>query len=282
MGRESELDLVNVDSPNHTVRNFVLTYAGERTILVRHADFSYHWKGFRQHEIPAWLYVNSLGPDALTYQDEIVDWLDAHPKVRLAFQPGTFQVDAGTQRLSRMYERADVLLCSRTAASDITGLPVGEVDETLDALRKLGSHSAVVFDVTGDADAANDTERLSIEPFPEANPIVDATGTGDAFAATLVAALVRGVSLREALRWAGVNASSVSRHFGTQDGLLRVAELIAQLEGVPTFVGSGPWRHFLSGRGARWNQGQRLSAPSARERRSAGPGERDGVPVRRP
>jgi sugar/nucleoside kinase (ribokinase family) len=229
-------DLVHVDSPSHTVRNFVLSFGGERTILVRHSEFNYDWKGFRDHDLPTWLYVNSLGPDALKYQDELADWLGARPNVRLAFQPGTFQVEAGTKRLHRMYERAEVLLCSRAAAEQITGLASGDVNEMLNALRKLGPRNVVVFDETGGAVAANEVGRFSIAEFPDPDPPLDTTGTGDAFAATLVAALITGMPLREALRWPPVNAASVSRHFGTQGGLLRLDDLVTRLDAVPEFV----------------------------------------------
>ncbi len=229
-------DLVHVDSPSHTVRNFVLSFGGERTILVRHAEFNYHWKGLRDHEVPAWIYLNSLGPDALSYQDELVDWLDEHPSVRLAFQPGTFQVDAGTVQLRRLYERAEVLLCSSAAAEAITGLPRSDVHATLDALRRLGPRTVIVFDETGGAVAADADEHLSIGEFPNPDPSIDVTGAGDAFAATMVAALISGMPLRLALRWPPANAASVSRQFGTQHGLLRHDDLVAQLDATPSFV----------------------------------------------
>ncbi len=229
-------DLVHVDSPSHTVRNFVLSFGGERTILVRHAEFNYKWTGFRDHEIPAWLYINSLGPDALVYQDELADWLEAHPSVRLAFQPGTFQVEAGSERLRRIYQRAEMLLCSRAGAEAITGISPSDVAQTLDALMKLGPRAVVVFDDAGGAVAANGTERLVIEEFADPNPPLDRTGAGDAFAATMVATLIEGLPLREALRWPPVNAASVSRQFGTQNGLLRRKDLVARLEAAPEFI----------------------------------------------
>ncbi len=235
-GEGVRTDLVHVDSPSHTVRNFVLSFGGERTILVRHAEFNYHWKGLRDHEVPAWVYLNSLGPDALTYQDELADWLDEHPSVRLAFQPGTFQVDAGTARLRRLYERAEVLLCGFAGAEAITGSPRSDAEALLDALRKLGPRTVIVFDETGGAVAADADERLSIDEFPDPDPSIDATGAGDAFAATMVAALISGVPLREALRWPPANAASVSRHFGTQQGLLRHDDLVARLDATPSFV----------------------------------------------
>src|ERR1017187_9197717 len=188
-GEDVGTGLIHVDSPSHTVRNFVLSFGVERTILVRHAEFNYHWAGFRDYEVPTWLYINSLGPDALTYQYELADWLDQFPNVRLAFQPGTFQLEAGTKRLARLYARAELLLCSRAAAEAITGASAGDPGPVLDALLKLGASNVVVFDGSGGAVAANDSERLKIESFADPDPALDLTGTGDAFASTMVAAL---------------------------------------------------------------------------------------------
>lgn len=225
--------VVHVDSPTHTVRNFVLSFGSRRTILVRAPEFNYHWTGFRDHDIPAWLYVNSLGPDALTYQDEIADWLDEHPQVRVALHPGTFQVDAGTQRLARLYAAAEILVCERSDAEAMTGVTSSDPHRLLDALLALGATNVVVYHVSGEAIAANGAERVRIAPSPGAAPPLDLTGTRDAFAATLVSAFVRGETLREALRWATLNFVATSRQFGTQGGLLRLHELADQLAGAP-------------------------------------------------
>lgn len=223
-------DLVHVDSPNHTVRNFVLSFGGERTILVRHADFNYQWKGFKSHDLPAWLYVNSLGPDALSYQDELADWLDEHSDVRLAFQPGSFQVEAGAERLARLYARAEVLLCSRSSAERLAG--TSDSTKALDVLSQLGARLVIIFDESGGAVAATETERLAIDPWAASSPVLDLTGAGDAFAATAVAALISGLSLRETLAWAAANFAATARQFGTQAGLLRRNELAAQMSGA--------------------------------------------------
>ena len=226
--------VVHVDSPTHTVRNFVLSFGSRRTILVRTPEFNYHWTGFRDHEIPAWLYVNSLGPDALTYQDEIADWLEQHPQVRVAFHPGTFQMEAGTQRLARLYAAAHILVCERGAAEAMTGVTTSDPGRLLDALLGLGAANVVVYHASGESIAANDVERVRIAPSGDWPPPLDLTGTGDAFAATVVSAFVRGETLREALRWATLNFAATSRQFGTQGGLLRLRELAEELAAAPT------------------------------------------------
>jgi ribokinase len=227
-GEDVDTSLIHVDSPSRTVRNFILSFGSERTILVRHSDFNYQWNGCRDYEVPTWLYINSLGSDALAYQDQLADWLDQFSNVRLAFQPGTFQLEAGTERLARQYARAELLLCSRAAAEVIAGAR-GDSAHLLDALSSLGAKNVVVFDENGGAVAANESERLRLEPYLDAEPPLDRTGAADAFASTMVAASVRGLPLREALRWSSVNASAVSRQFGAQSGLLRYADLEGRL-----------------------------------------------------
>jgi sugar/nucleoside kinase (ribokinase family) len=222
--------LIHVDVPTHTVRNFVLSFGGERTILVRHAAFTYHWTGLRDVEVPTWLSVNSLGPDALDYQDQIADWLDDHPRVHVAFQPGTFQIEAGASRLARLYARSEVLLCRRSGAESLAGAPGAEASTLLDALTQLGPRQVVVFEPGGGAFAANGQGRWRIDPLTAPDPPRDRTGMGDAFAATALAALVYGQSLPEALRWGLINALATSRELGAQAGLLRHDELVAQLD----------------------------------------------------
>ncbi len=228
--------LIHVDSPTHTVRNFVLSFAGERTILVRHAEFNYHWTGLAARAIPTWLYVNSLGPDALEYQDQIVDWLDQYPAVHLAFQPGTFQIEAGATRLARLYARAEVLICSRSAVDAIVGSSVTDPNLALDSLLDLGPRSVVAFDSEGGAVAADQSERLQVLPLDTATAPLDPTGTGDAFASTIVAALIRRIPFRDALRWAPINVAAVAGQFGAQSGLLRHDELMRRLDQAESTV----------------------------------------------
>ena len=235
-GENVGTSVVHVDSPNHTVRNFVLSFGAERTILVRTPEFNYHWTGLRDHDIPAWLYVNSLGPDALTYQDEIVEWLGRHPHVRMAFHPGIFQLEAGSERLAPLYAAAEILLLARNDAEGLAGVSYAEPAHLLDALGRLGAKNVIVYHESGEAIATSGTERWRIGPVDDSSPALDLTGAGDAFAATVVTAFVWGVPLGEALRWASMNLAATARQIGTQTGLLRHRELLARLAATPADV----------------------------------------------
>ncbi len=236
-GEHVDTRLVHLDEPAHTNRNFVLSYHGHRTILVHHEEFDYHWPHLRPSEVPAWLYLASLGPGASSYHDQIADWLEANPTVQLAFQPGTFQIDAGARRLARLYSRTQLVLCSLADAAAITGAPVADKGALLAAMHELGPSTVVLFDESGGAVSSDGTERLAVPPFPDSSAPLDRTGTGDAFSATLLAAVVQGMPLREALRWPPVNVMSVAHELGSQAGLLHEHDLREHLaEADPGYV----------------------------------------------
>ena len=224
--------LVHIDSPAHTNRNFVLSFHGERTLLVRHEQFDYHWPHLRPSEVPSWLYLTSLGLSALDYQEKIADWLDENPAVRVVFQPGTFQVEEGVKQLARLYEHSEVLVCSRAQAAAMTDGRFDDPAELLDPLLKLGPRQGVVLDETGGDIAADGANRYLVPPFPDSSAPLDRTGAEDAFAATLAAALIRGMPFPEALRWSPVNFMSVSHELGSQAGLLHEEELRGHLDEV--------------------------------------------------
>lgn len=224
---------VRIDPDTPTNRNFVLWYGDDRTILVHHERYDYHWPHLRPAEVPRWLYLSSVGEHALDYHDQLADWLVAEPDVRFAFQPGTFQLAAGATRLARLYRRADVLLCNRQEAARIGGAGCADLAALVSSLHALGPATVVVTDGGAGAYASAGGQRLFVPAFPDAAAPLDRTGAGDAFSSTLVAGLARGLPLEEALAWAPVNAMSVVQHVGTQAGLLEEQALRHLLEDAP-------------------------------------------------
>ncbi|MDA8290064.1 MAG: PfkB family carbohydrate kinase [Actinomycetota bacterium] len=224
--------LVHLDDPAHTNRDFVLSYRGERTIFVSREEFDYHWPHLRPSEVPAWLYVTSLGRGARRYEDQIAEWLGENASVRLALQPGTFQLEAGAARLARLYERAELLVCSSGDATAICGAPASDPAAQLSGLLALGPSTVVVVDDSGGAVASDGSTRLRVPPFPDSSAPLDKTGATDAFAATLCAALVAATGLAKALRRASLNFMSVSHEVGSQAGLLAGPVVDEQLDEV--------------------------------------------------
>ena len=181
-----------------------------------------------------------MGSDAPEYYEEIVAWLDAEPSVRLAFQPGTFQIAQGVAAMRGLYRRSDLLVCNREEAVEIGGGDHARMDEILESLHRLGpTHRR------GDRRARGRVRLGRVDPLPRPGlprpcPPKERTGAGDAFSSALVAGLVKGLPLETALAWGPVNAMSVVQEVGSQTGLLREGELLEHLKGAPEAT---PSRH---------------------------------------
>lgn len=213
--------------------HYVLWYKDERTILIKHEEYDYHWPHLRPAETPEWVYFSSISENALEYHDQVADWLEKNPEVKMAFQPGTFQMEAGTERLKRIYARTEVIVLNREEAVLVTGGDYHDLHNLLDRLHGLGAKTAVITDGHDGAYASDGQERLKMPLYPDPAPPFERTGAGDAFASTLVAALIKGNSLEGALQWAPINSMSVVQKVGAQAGLLHEKELEEYLRKAP-------------------------------------------------
>ncbi len=224
---------VHVNPGKASNLHFVLWYKEERTILINHEEYDYHWPHFRPNEVPKWVYFSSISEHALEYSDQIADWLEKHPEVKLAFQPGTFQMSAGVERLKRLYARTEVVILNREEAVLVTGGDYHNLHDLLDRLHSYGCKIAVITDGPDGAYASDGQNRYKMPLYPDPAPPFERTGAGDAYASTLVAALAKGFDLAGALQWAPINSMSVVQQVGAQNGLLSERELEAWLEKAP-------------------------------------------------
>jgi len=224
---------IKVNAGKQSNLHYVLRYDAERTILIKHEEYDYHWPQIHDKEVPKWVYFSSISEHAIPYHDQVADWLDAHPDVNLAFQPGTFQMDAGAERLKRIYKRSAVLVLNREEAAFVGGGNHEDVHDLFDKLHALGPQLVVITDGPDGAYASYNGERLKMPLYPDPAPPVDRTGAGDAFASTFVAALAKGHNLESALQWAPINSMSVVQKVGAQAGLLTESELEDWLKKAP-------------------------------------------------
>lgn len=200
--------------------HFVLWYKEERTILIKHEEYDYHWPHLTPSETPKWLYFSSISQHAIPYHDQVADWLDKNSDVKLAFQPGTFQMEAGTERLHRNYARSEVLILNREEAASVGGGNIEDIHDLFNKLHELGPRIVVITDGPAGAYASDGENRFEMPLYPDPAPPVDRTGAGDSFASTFVAALIKGNSIEGALQWAPINSMSVVQKVGAQAGLL--------------------------------------------------------------
>ncbi len=224
---------VRINSGKKSNYHYVLWYEEERTILINHENYNYHWPHIAAKEMPRWIYFSSISENALEYHDDIADWLDEHPNVHLAFQPGTFQMKAGTKRMKRMYQNASILLLNREEAAFVGGGDIHNMHDLFDKLHELGPKVVVITDGPNGAYASDGAKRLFMPPYPDPQPPFERTGAGDAFSSTFVAAAAKGLSLEEALCWAPINSMSVVQKVGGVEGLVTEKEIQQYLHHAP-------------------------------------------------
>lgn len=221
--------------------HYVLWYKDERTILIKHEEYNYDWPHLRPSEIPKWLYFSSISEHAMDYHDEVADWLEKHPEVKFAFQPGTFQMKAGVERLSRLYKRCEVLILNREEAVLVTGGDYDNIHDLLDKMHSYGPKIAVITDGPEGAYASDGQKRLKMPLYPDPAPPRERTGAGDAFASTFVASLIKGNNIEGALQWAPINSMNVVQFVGAQNGLLGEFALERFLKDSPEWYKPTPF-----------------------------------------
>ena len=233
--------LMRFDAAHPSNRSFVLWYHQDRTILVHHEPYDYHWPHLSPREVPAWVYLSSVGSEAADYYDQLLQWLDEEAAVRLVFQPGTMQISQGVEGLQGIYRRTETLICNREEAVAIGGADHADLAAILESLFVLGPRLVVVTDGPDGAYAYDGSRRLRVSSYPDPSPPVERTGAGDAFSSTFVAALVKGHSVVEALEWAPVNAMRVVQDVGAQAGLLDEQSLLVERKAAPEWYGVSQW-----------------------------------------
>ncbi|MDE2038194.1 MAG: carbohydrate kinase family protein [Patescibacteria group bacterium] len=215
--------------------HFVLWYEADRTILVKHVEYDYRLPRF---PAPKWIYLSSLADNTFPYHMALADYLEAHPEVKLAFQPGTFQMQLGTEELKRIYARTDLFVVNVEEAQRILkiGLDAPGGRDPIMLMKKLaalGPKMVAVTDSTNGAYFYDGERSYSVPMYPDPRPAFDRTGCGDAWASTFVAAMAMGKPPLEALIWAPVNPMSVAQFVGAQEGLLERDQLEWWLERAP-------------------------------------------------
>ena len=225
------------EDDKQTNHHFVLWYGNERTILVKHEAYAYDVPTL--NERPKWMYLSSLADNSLPYHHALADLLNQYPDIKLAFQPGTFQMELGTDALKEVYARTDFFVVNVEEAERILKTPPHEkrkpedIKALIQGLAALGPKIICITDGTNGAYAYDGSRYMRVPMYPDSRGPFERTGAGDAFASTIVAALALGEPLEKALLWGPINSMAVVQEVGAQKGLLSREELLSYLEKAP-------------------------------------------------
>lgn len=223
-------DYVSVNQGKKTNYHYVLWYEDDRTILIKHEEYPY---ALPDIGVPLWVYFSSMGENSLAFHDALLQYLSERPDIKLAFQPGTFQMKFGKERLAGIYQRAEIFFCNKEESQRILGTGESEIKKLLAMTLELGPKIAVITDGPSGAYSYDGKEYLFMRSYPDPKPPYERTGAGDAFSSTITAALALGKDLKEALRWGPINSMSVVQQVGARAGLLSQDALEKYLKTAP-------------------------------------------------
>ena len=210
--------------------HFVLWHNAERTILIKHEEYPYVFPDVGN---PKWLYFSSVGENSIPYHHEIASYLKSHPDIKLAFQPGTFQIKLGSEKLKDLYEQTEVFFCNKEEAQLILKNDDDDIPALARNMSALGPKIAVVTDGPNGAYAFDGKDTWYMPLYPDPAPPYERTGAGDSFSSTFTSALALGKSVDEALMWGPINSMSVVQKIGAQEGLLTREKLEEYLANRP-------------------------------------------------
>ncbi|EKE12357.1 MAG: hypothetical protein ACD_13C00232G0001 [uncultured bacterium] len=225
--KDEGVDATYVIQQPSTTSNYstIINYQGERTIFVYHAPRSYE---FPVH-LPAapWVYLTSMGESFRPFYNHMALWLKNNPQIKLAFNPGSWQMRADFNDIKEIVALTHILFVNREEAEKLTnfGESHDKERELLIALSRLGPKVSIVTD---GAKGSFAYDSLNGKFFKAGVFPIDAyerTGAGDAFGSGVLSALIHARPLEEALLWGTCNSTSVIGYTGSQRGLLTFDEM---------------------------------------------------------
>lgn len=225
-------DYVKVHEDKGTNYHFVLRYGPERTILINHEQYPYIIPDFAAP--PRFIYFSSIGEHGVDFHFDIAKYVKDNPETKLVFQPGTFQIKLGPEKLKELYEVTEIFFCNKEEAQEILNSTEQDVPTLIRAFKGLGPKMPVITDGPNGAYVVDEQDVAWHMPmYPDPAPPVDRTGAGDSFSSTFTAAIAMGMTPAEALAWGPVNSMSVVQHIGAQKGLLSKEQLQQYLADAP-------------------------------------------------
>jgi len=211
--------LINTNKNSPTSLSVIfLSKEGERNIFV------YRGALIDENEIKVsrlrskWFYLSSVGGN-IKLLNKIVDFVE-NKKIKLAFNPGSKELELGLVKLSRIFNATDILILNRSEASDLMGISYNFRKTIFRKACGLTPGIEVITDGKNGAYATDDEKgyRIGIYNWK----IVDRLGAGDAFGSGFVAGYINyKQDIKKALQYAAANASSVVTQIGAKKGIIK-------------------------------------------------------------
>ena len=222
---------VHINEGKKSNYHYVLRLGAERTILVKHYEYEYKLPNFDLP--PRFIYLSSLAESSFDFHTDIAEYVEHHPETKLVFQPGTFQMKFGKDRLARIYSATHIFFCNKEEAERILEIQSNDILELMKRMHAIGPKIVCITDGPKGAYAYDGVTAWKMPMYPDPAPPQNRTGAGDAFASTFTTAVALGLDIPTALAWGPINSAYVVQKVGAQKGLLSRAQLEEHLAHAP-------------------------------------------------
>ena len=209
--------------------SIILSFKNERTILSQHIRRTHD---FIFDDISTkWVYLSSLGEEWENAYQKVYAFVKGK-SIKLAFNPGTIQIDSGYEKIKNVLELTNILFLNKEEAIKIANgklqIANDDIEQLLSVLQKLGSKNVVITDGENGSHAVNEKGEFFVQEIIKTN-IVEKTGAGDAYASGFLAAFILNYSFPDSMKWGTLNAASNMQKVGAQNGILYRAEMETKL-----------------------------------------------------
>ena len=208
-----------------TAYSVLLLKEGERTILGYHgASDMLAMNDFKLPKLKSrWWYLSLAGESDKLYPKLIA--FAKENNIRVAFNPSGHHIKHRPKEILDSLKDLALLVLNTGEAAGLVGIPFTQEEKVFKKLDELTEGIVAVTDGSNGVTVSDGRMRYKAGIFKE-KAVVDRTGAGDSFGSGFVAVLAqhedykRPEVIKEAIRFASANATSVVEHIGATEGIL--------------------------------------------------------------
>lgn len=203
----------------------------ERTILAfKGSNDDLHYDEIKKSKLNAkWFYFGSMLGASYKTVEKLSDFA-ARNNIKTAFNPSPYVAEKGIKFLGKLLKNIDVLVLNKEEA----GFIAGKSDNAAVLSKKLKKLIAGIVVITDGKRGAYCYDGRYLYHIAAHNvKVVEATGAGDAFAASFVAGLIKDKNIEFCLQLGLANSESVITHPGAKNKLLHLHEAVEMINKNP-------------------------------------------------
>ena len=227
------IDLLKQSNGQPSSFSVILNFQNERTIFSEHIRRAHN---FTFDDIKTkWIYLTSIGNEWKNAYKNVTDYV-LQSKCFLAFNPGTLQIEAGRESIVNVLSITNILFVNKEEAVEILNMKyeILNIKEVLIKLQKLGPKIVVITDGDNGSYAIDEKGQIFMHDIYKTR-VVEKTGAGDAYSTGFLAAILHGLSIKDAMAWGALNSASVIEKTGAQAGLLTRGEMQEGLKRISNY-----------------------------------------------